>query len=128
MKKSILLAALLFVISVVAASAQGKNKEVYIFGVSTSFGDSIAYFTEVQHLEGVVLENGGDKLPNMQVYSYQLKDYMSQQGQAGRISAIYYATSEKKARKQEAKLRKHLQTKRNKTVRFLGNAFTFRKN
>lgn len=127
MKKGFLLAALLFVISIAAISAQGKDKGVYIFGVSTSFGDSIAYITEVQYLKDVQMEERGDKLPAVQMYSYQLKDYMSQQGQPGRISAIYYATTEKKARKQEAKLRKHLQTRRNMAIRFLGTAFTFRK-
>ena len=100
--------------------------EVYVMGVSLSFADSIVYFTEIQHVDGAVIE---DKfLPNLHLYSYELKDYMSfEEGMPGRTSFIYFADKRAKLVKKEQKLKKKLIEENEKTVRYLGDKFKFTK-
>ena len=108
---------------------EGKKKidtEVYVWGVSLSFSDSIVYFTEVQHIDGAVIE---DKLlPNRHMYAYELKDYMSfQENMPGRTSFIFFANTRSKLEKKEQKVKKRLVERENKTVRYLGDKFKFTK-
>ena len=100
--------------------------EVYVFGVSLSFTDSVAYFTEIQHIDGAVIE---DKfLPNLHLYSYDLKDYMSfEEGMPGRTSFIYFSDKRAKLVKKEQKIKKKLIEENEKTVRYLGDKFKFTK-
>ena len=106
-----------------------KNKvktEVYMFGVSLSFTDSVAYFTEIQHIEGAIIEN--KLLPNRHLYAYELKDYMSyEEGKPGRTSFIYFSDKRSKLEKKELKIRKRLLYNGEKTVRYLGSKFKFTK-
>ncbi len=102
------------------------DKEVYVWGVSLSFSDSVVYFTEIQHVEGAVLEN--DFLPNRHMYSYELKDYMSyEEGKPGRTSFIYFSEKRSKLEKKEQKVKKRLVERQGKTVRYLGDKFKFTK-
>lgn len=100
--------------------------EVYVMGVSLSFSDSIVYFTEIQHIDGAVIE---DKfLPNRHLYSYELKDYMSfEEGMPGRTSFIFFADKRAKLEKKEIKIKKRLVEHEGKTVRYLGDKFKFTK-
>lgn len=115
------------------ANGGGKNgekknaeKTVYVWGVSIAFPDSVAYFTEIQPIDGVVLEN--KLLPNRHLYSYELKDYMSfEEGKPGRTSFIYFSTKRSKLEKKELKIRRRLIERENKTVRYLGGKFKFTK-
>ena len=129
---------ILFILCLVMPSLSfakgGKKKEtkkkivteVYVFGVSLSFTDSVAYFTEIQHIDGAVIE---DKfLPNLHLYSYELKDYMSfEEGMPGRTSFIYFADKRAKLVKKEQKIKKKLIEENEKTVRYLGDKFKFTK-
>ena len=100
--------------------------EVYVWGVSLSFSDSIVYFTEVQHVDGAVIED--KMLPNRHLYSYELKDYMSfEEGMPGRTSFVYFANKRSKLEKKEAKIKKRLVERQGKTVRYLGDKFKFTK-
>lgn len=133
MKKSLLIFLLVFISAVAVASdrknnrKEGKNVEpvpVYIWGVSMSFSDSTVYFTEIQELDSVVLQNGA--LPHLQYYSYELKDYMSfEENMPGRISVIYFNEKRSKLEKKELKVKKHLIEKEGKIVRYLGDKFKF---
>lgn len=115
------------------ANGGGKNgekknaeKTVYVWGVSIAFPDSVVYFTEIQPIDGVVLEN--KLLPNRHLYSYELKDYMSfEEGKPGRTSFIYFSTKRSKLEKKELKIRRRLIERENKTVRYLGGKFKFTK-
>ena len=100
--------------------------EVYVWGVSLSFSDSIVYFTEIQHVEGAIIE---DKLlPNRHLYAYELKDYMSyEEGMPGRTSFIYFSDKRSKLEKKEQKVKKRLVEGGEKTVRYLGDRFKFTK-
>ena len=135
MKKFI---SILFVLCLVMPSLSfakgGKKKEskkkiqteVYVWGVSLSFSDSIVYFTEIQRVEGAIIE---DKLlPNRHLYAYELKDYMSyEEGKPGRTSFIYFSDKRSKLEKKEQKVKKKLIEGGEKTVRYLGDKFNFTK-
>ena len=100
--------------------------EVYMFGVSLSFTDSVVYFTEIQHMEGAIIEN--NMLPNRHLYAYELKDYMSyEEGKPGRTSFIYFSDKRAKLVKKEQKIKKKLIEENEKTVRYLGDKFKFTK-
>lgn len=108
---------------------KGKKKvetEVYVMGVSLSFSDSVVYFTEIQHIDGAVIE---DKfLPNRHLYSYELKDYMSfEEGMPGRTSFVIFADKRATLAKKELKIKKRLVEQEGKTVRYLGDKFKFTK-
>ena len=100
--------------------------EVYVWGVSLSFSDSIVYFTEIQRVEGAIIE---DKLlPNRHLYAYELKDYMSyEEGKPGRTSFIYFSDKRSKLEKKEQKVKKRFVEGGEKTVRYLGDKFKFTK-
>jgi hypothetical protein len=133
MKKSLLIFLLVFISAVAVASDRKNNRKedkkadsvpVYIWGVSMSFSDSTVYFTEIQELDSVVLQNGA--LPHLQYYSYELKDYMSfEENMPGRISVIYFNEKRSKLEKKELKVKKHLIEKEGKIVRYLGDKFKF---
>lgn len=59
MKSIKILCSLLLVLMVCSAfSLKGsKDKSVYIVGVSASFTDSLVYFTEIQEMDSVWLDN-----------------------------------------------------------------------
>lgn len=101
-------------------------KDVYVFGVSIAFTDTVAYFTEVQHVEGAVLVD--DMLPNRHMYSYELKNYMSfNEDMQGRTSFIFFDDDKAKLVKKEAKIKKRLTERNGMTVRYLGDKFKFTK-
>ena len=100
--------------------------EVYVWGASLSFSDSVVYFTEIQHIDGAIIE---DKfLPNRHLYSYELKDYMSyEEGKPGRTSFIFFSNKRSKLEKKEQKVKKKLIEHEGKVVRYLGDKFKFTK-
>ena len=111
---------------VFTASAKSDNKGVYVLRVSISFSDTIAYFTEVQLIEGVQLNKKTKFLPDRQHYAHELQDYMAtQEGQSGRTSIVLFAKNEKSLKKKEAKVKNRLQRRRGLTVRYLGDKFKF---
>ena len=100
--------------------------EVYVWGVSLSFSDSIVYFTEIQRVEGAIIED--NLLPNRHLYAYELKDYMSyEEGKPGRTSFIYFSDKRSKLEKKEQKVKKKLIEGGEKSVRYLGDKFNFTK-
>ncbi len=125
---------LCLVVPCAVLAKDGKKKEtkkkvvtdVYVWGVSLSFSDSIVYFTEIQHVDGAVIEN--KFLPNRHMYSYELKDYMSfEEGMPGRTSFIYFSDKRSELEKKEQKVKKKLVERQGKTVRYLGEKFKFTK-
>ena len=125
---------LCLVIPSLSFAKDGKTKErkkkvqteVYVWGVSLSFSDSVVYFTEIQRIEGAIIE---DKLlPNRHLYAYELKDYMSyEENMPGRTSFIYFSDKRSKLEKKEQKVKKRLVEGGEKTVRYLGDRFKFTK-
>ena len=86
MKKMNMLVALFVVLlcsSFTLGKGKGKNKDVYMAGVSASFSDSLIFFTDIQLVDSVELDK--DKLlPERQQYSTQLKRFLEGQGMKNR--------------------------------------------
>lgn len=133
MRKTLVIFLLLLAPMMVFARGKKETKKkvkevepvtVYILGASMSFSDSIVYFTEIQKLDAVVMENGF--LPYRQYYAYELKDHMNfEENMPGRISMIYFDEKLNKLEKKEQKIKKHLMEKENKIIRYLGDKFKF---
>ena len=101
MKKMNMLVALFVVLlcsSFTLGKGKGKNKDVYMAGVSASFSDSLIFFTDIQLVDSVELDK--DKLlPERQQYSTQLKRFLEGQGMKNRTCFIYFNTNRKKLEK-----------------------------
>ncbi|MBO7332703.1 MAG: hypothetical protein J6U64_03450 [Alphaproteobacteria bacterium] len=132
MRKTLFIFLLLLAPMMVFARGKKETKKVkevepvtvYIWGASMSFSDSIVYFTEIQKLDAVVMENGF--LPYRQYYAYELKDHMNfEENMPGRISMIYFDEKLNKLEKKEQKIKKHLMEKEDKIIRYLGDKFKF---
>ena len=80
-----------------------KTQPVYAFGISASFTDSIVYYTEIQVLDSASLTPEGF-LPKREAYSYQLKNYLENKGEANRTCMIYFSDSQKKIAKEFEKI------------------------
>lgn len=87
-----------------AASAKTEPKTVYMFGFASSFNDSTVYFTDVQQVDSAYLTGKAKFLVSRENYSYQLRDYLEQQGAGNRTCTVFYSPNQKKAEKQWAKL------------------------
>ena len=96
----------------VGASAKSrKTEEVYMFGLSASFKDSIIYVTDIQNVEGAWLDKKTKFLLNRDEYSHQLKEYLSEKlQQPNRVCMVFYYTKKKKAEKEFLKLMKKYST------------------
>ena len=86
----------LVVVLTSAASAPKQKGGVYIFGVSSSFTDTVAYFSAIQYLDTIELKKGG-VLPFLPNYSSQLENYIEvMKEKPNQTSATFYFTSKKK--------------------------------
>ena len=79
---------------------------MYVFGVGASFKDSVVYFTEVQLLDSVALDNNGF-LPGRVSYAYQMKNYLEyEKNKLDYTCAIYFSESRSKLEKEASKIYK----------------------
>ena len=118
---------LLFTLTLTALGISAKSlktNQVYMFGFSASFKDSIVYVTDIQHVEGAWIETKNKFLLGRDNYSYQLKNYLTDSlSRPDRICMVFYALKKKKAEKQYLKLMKKY--KKGYEVRYL-NAREFK--
>ncbi|KAA6343497.1 hypothetical protein EZS27_008822 [termite gut metagenome] len=121
-------ALLLSFIFLSAFSITKKNKQVYVFGVSASFTDTIVYYTDIQLLDSIELDKQGF-LPHRELYSYQLKNYLEYQKNAlNQTCMIYFSTDKTKLNKEAIKLLNRY--KKNKIIimeRIESSGFQFKK-
>lgn len=79
-------------------------KPVYAFGVSASFSDTVVYYTNIQIIDSVHLDKN-HFLPNRELYSYQLKNYLEYDlNQPNRTCMIYFSENKKKLDKELIKV------------------------
>ena len=82
-----------------------KEKQVYAFGVAASFNDTIVYYTEIQMLDSVVLDRRGF-LPQRELYSYQLKNYLEYElAKPDYTCMIYFSENKNKLQKEASKVK-----------------------
>jgi len=101
MKLSKLVFAALAATLVLSLTVQAKNevKKAYIFGFASSFNDSTVYFTDIQELDSAWFTGKNKFLVSRENYSYQLRDYLSGQGEEHRTCLVLYNEDAKKVEK-----------------------------
>lgn len=100
----IALAAMMILTAATAFSKKHQDKQVYAFGVSASFTDTLVYYTDIHIIDSVSLDKSGF-LPNREMYSYQLKEYLENEyKQKNGTCMIYFNEKKKKLDKEFSKL------------------------
>ena len=101
---------LLLVVALTALGASAKplkTNQVYMFGFSTSFKDSVIYVTDIQNVPGTWVESKNKFLLLRDEYSRQMKDYLEEKlQQEKRVCVVFYYLKKKKAEKEFLKLMK----------------------
>jgi len=112
--------ALLMLSVLLSLPVAGKMRctTVYMFGASASFSDSIVYFTDIQVVDSVWLDEKTDFLVSRWDYSNQLRSHFTQTGHPNRTCIVCYSTEEKDIRKKYAKMRKKFSGTTKKPTRY----------
>lgn len=119
---------LLLAVTLLTVEASAKlelTDNIYMFGFSASFKDSIIYTTDIQNPQGLWLDTKHDYLINRDEYSHQLKEYLTDKlQQPNRVCMVFFYTKKKKAEKEYLKLMKKY--KKGYEIRYLNeNDFKF---
>ncbi len=127
----IFLPVLLLVCSCSSLNIAKKNyetKPVYLFGISTSFTDSLVYYTDVQLVDSIHLDNNG-LLPYRDTYSYQLKNYLENDKKLqNRVCITYFSVSKNKLESEQSKILNKYNKDKTVTVEKIDSAaFVFKK-
>lgn len=92
-----------------ATESSAKRKmvpRVYMFGFSASFTDSLVYFTNVQAVDSAWMETSKNFLLGRDNYSYQLRDYFTnEQKQPNRTCIVVFSENRKKVEKKLLKMK-----------------------
>lgn len=122
-----LLASLFVVLVVCSASTPGNKKNgMYIIGVSASFTDSLIYFTDIQLMDSVSLQN--KLLPRRSEYSRQLDSYLElEKGMENRTCFIYFNENKQTLEKSIKKMKAKYQKEGKSILREIGSDFKFTK-
>ena len=104
--RKLALAALMMALgfSSLANAAKNDPKTAYIFGFASSFNDSTVYITGVQKVDSAYFVGKANFLVSRDNYSFQLRDYLEQQGAGYRTCAVFYDLNQKKVEKKWMKL------------------------
>lgn len=100
--------AMIAALTILSVSTSAKNKRVpkiYAFGFSASFNDSTIYFTNIQEIDSVWVNDKNNFLIDRDNYSYQLKNYFEGQGMPHRTCVISYGLKRKDVEKKFRKMR-----------------------
>ncbi len=107
MKKRLWTGLVLCVLAVTALTAgtKGEKKGVYMYGIATSLMDSVVYVTDIQQLEGAVVNSKNGFLEARSLYSEQLRAFLEQQGGRGNMTcAVCFHEKKHKIQKKHQKL------------------------
>ncbi len=111
MRKILFLAVLM--LCSLGVSAKEKNKKVkrpairpvYLYAVSTSFNDTVAYVTDIQRVDSAYMEKK-HILGGLRDYVQQVEAHYKQKGEPRRLNTVFFKKDRKKAEKKYVKLRK----------------------
>ena len=73
-----------------AKSKKNTPQRVYVFGFAASFNDTIVHFTEIQPLDSVWLSSKNTFMRSRDLYSNQLRNYLTQQKMPHRTCIIFF--------------------------------------
>ncbi|EHG24141.1 hypothetical protein HMPREF9332_00342 [Alloprevotella rava F0323] len=98
-----------FIAMLMAVAMQAKDDgRIYVFGISTSFNDSIVYISAVQDLQGASLQKKTGFLEYRSSYTAEFQQYLESKYQSNQTCAIFFATDRNKLEKKYLKLRKRI--------------------
>lgn len=108
--------------------AKKDNPTVFLFGVASSFNDTVVYITDIQPINGILLQKHTGFLPGIGLYSQQLKSFFQKEkGMPNRLCTVFFGTSEKKLRSKVIEVRKSfLEEKKMKVMPLLSSEFQFK--
>lgn len=104
MRKYIL--TLVMAIATMTAFAVNKPAKVYMYGFAASFNDSTVCFTDIQEVDSAYIDSRTKFLYSRENYSYQLRDYLEQQGFTTPTCITVFALTRKDIEKKYDELRK----------------------
>jgi hypothetical protein len=116
-KRYLLCAIMLSVTMTITAAYKAKN--IYMYGFAASFNDSTVYFTEVQQLDSAYIDSKTKFLFSRQNYSYQLRDYLAENGFPNATCVTFFALTRKEAEKKYLAFRKRYLEGNNYTIKYL---------
>lgn len=82
------------------------NSRMYLFGLSASFNDTIVHITEIQSVDSALIDPNTKYLLGREHYSYQLRNYLAEQGMPQRTCIVFFNKSQKKIQKKYLKIKK----------------------
>ena len=98
---------LLMMCCLATASAKPRCQPIYIFGVSASFNDSIVFFTDIQQVDSVWLQDKKGFLAGRSNYAAQLREFFTNGFNLNnRTCVVICNTDRKKVEKKYAKMKK----------------------
>lgn len=105
--KQLTLAIAMMAIGTTAAEAQNvKVPQAYMFGFVASFNDSTVYFTNIQQVDSVWVTKKKGMLAGRHNYSYQLREFFTQQRNLPNRTCVVIAnTNRKKVEKKFTKMK-----------------------
>lgn len=111
-------------------NSKGEEQTIYIFGVSSSFSDTLVHITEIQEIKGSNLVNRNGFLMSRSLYSYQLKTYLENSlNLPNRTCTVCFSTKRRSIEKQYDKVKNRYATMKSVAVRPLdATVFQFEKN
>jgi hypothetical protein len=118
-KRYVLLAAVIMTFFIGMSAKEKQVPKIYAFGFSASFNDSIVYFTDIQEIENVWVQEKSNFLASRENYSYQLRDYLASQNQAHRTCIFTYAFDRKHIEKKYVKMKGKYTKKGDFDVRYI---------
>ncbi|MBQ7423353.1 MAG: hypothetical protein IJ549_00445 [Prevotella sp.] len=102
---------LVLIASTVCISVEAKPKkdkkiaEIYMYALSASFNDSTVYFTDIQQMRGVWMDNKSMFLRGSEEYANQLRNYLDSKGMPKRVCTVFYSKKYKKLKKRYDKIK-----------------------
>lgn len=118
MIKKTVFALLIAMLSAGPTQAKPKKRVVYMFGVSASFTDSIAYITDVQRMEPVYIESKTGFLYDRSIYSQQLQVFMEEKmGRPNTTCTIFFSKKKGKMENKYLKVVKTYKKRNNMNMR-----------
>lgn len=106
--KNLIMAVAVMIICGWTINASAKLKcvpKLYAFGFAASFNDSTVYFTDIQEIDSVWINDKNDFLVSRDNYSYQLKNYFTSLGLEHRTCVISFALKRKDIEKKYQKMK-----------------------
>lgn len=113
---------IIIALMILSVNISAKNKrvpKVYAFGYASSFNDSVVYFTNIQEIDSVWINDKNNFLIDRANYSYQLKNYLESTGLQHRTCIISYALKRKDIEKKYNKLRDKLVKKSGTEIKYI---------